>query len=100
HFTRVTVQVENNSPTAVTMPIDGGNCELIAGDGTSRDAQPFRSEWNESLSVGATRSGVVVFGGHLPANANRARIAFDHLFGGTDDAPQKIVVANLQLLPG
>jgi hypothetical protein len=100
HFTRVTVTVENQSSTAVSMPIDGGNCELIAGDGTTREAQSFRSEWHESLSQGAVRTGVVVFGGHLPADATRARIAFEHLFGGADEGPQSIVVANLQLLPG
>ena len=99
HFTRVTVTVRNQSSSAVTMPIDGGNCELIAGDGTAREAQPFRSEWNESVSQGAIRTGVVVFGGHLPADATRARIAFAHLFGSTDAGPQSIVVANLQLVP-
>jgi hypothetical protein len=99
HFTRVTVLIENKSGTEVTLPIDGGNCELIAGDGTIRDAQPFRSEWHESVLQGSARTGVVVFGGHLPANATRARIAFSHLFGSTDDGPQSIVVANLQLLP-
>ncbi|HSS67387.1 MAG TPA: hypothetical protein VLK34_02465 [Nocardioidaceae bacterium] len=99
HFTRVTVQIENKSSAAVTLPIDGGNCELIAGDGTMREAQPFRSEWHESVLQGSARTGVVVFGGHLPADATRARIAFSHLFASTDDGPQSIVVANLQLLP-
>jgi hypothetical protein len=99
HFTRVSVTVRNQSNVAVTMPIDGGNCELIAGDGTARQAQSFRSEWNESLGQGAVRTGVVVFGGHLPADANRARIAFAHLFASSESGPQSIVVANLLLLP-
>jgi hypothetical protein len=98
HFTRVTVIVRNRSTALVSMPIDGGNCELIAGDGTTREAQAFRSEWNESLSQGAVRTGVVIFGGHLPANAVRARIAFAHLFGG-DATPETIVVPHLKLLP-
>jgi hypothetical protein len=97
HFTRVTVTVRNRAKATVVMPIDGGNCELIAGDGTAREAQAFRSEWDESVSAGSTRTSTVVFGGHLPADATRARIAFAHLFG---DGPQTIVVSNLQLLPG
>jgi|SRR4051812_43502696 len=100
HFTRVTVQVENESTSAVTLPLDDGNCELIAGDGTATEAQPFRSKWNESVAPGSAKTGVVVFGGHLPASANRARISFDHLFAATPDAPESIVIANLQLLPG
>jgi hypothetical protein len=100
HFTRVTVTVKNQSDIAVTMPIDGGNCQLIAGDGTTQKALAFRSEWNESLGQGAVRTGVVVFGGHLPADANRARVAFDHLFASSGSGPGSIVVANLQLLPG
>jgi hypothetical protein len=99
HFTRVTVTVRNRSKTAVTMPIDGGNCALIAGDGTTRTAQSLRSEWDESVSRGSVRTGVVVFGGHLPADATRARITFAHVFGGRPEGPQAIVVANLQLLP-
>jgi hypothetical protein len=98
HFTRVSFIVRNRSATVVSMPIDGGNCELIAGDGTTREAQAFRSEWNESLSQGAVRTGVVVFGGHLPPHAVRARIAFAHLFG-SEAAPESIVVAHLKLLP-
>jgi hypothetical protein len=100
HFTRVFVTVRNRSSTQVSMPVDGGNCELIAGDGTTREARAFQSEWEESLSPGAVRTGVLVFSGHLPSGATRARIAFAHLFASSESAPQSIVVANLQLLPG
>jgi hypothetical protein len=100
HFTRVTVTVRNRSADQVSMPIDGGNCRLVAGDGTTREAEGFRSEWNESLSQGAVRTGVVVFGGHLPSDATRARISFDHLFGNSATGPESIVVANLHLRPG
>jgi hypothetical protein len=100
HFTRVTVTITNRSPAQVSLPIDGGNCELIAGDGTASQAQAFRSEWQESLEQGTVRTGVVVFGGHLPSDAKRARIAFGHLFGSSGAAAESIVVANLRLSPG
>jgi hypothetical protein len=100
HFTRVTVTIRNQSTAQLSLPIDGGNCELIAGDGTSREAQAFRSEWHESLAEGAVRTGVVVFGGHLPSDATRARIAFGHVFASSKSGPESIVVANIQLLPG
>jgi hypothetical protein len=100
HFTRVTVTIRNQSSAQVSLPIDDGNCELIAGDGTARQAQAFRSEWHESLTQGTVRTGVVVFGGHLPSDAKRARIAFGQLFGSAETSRESIVVANLRLLPG
>jgi hypothetical protein len=99
HFTRVSMTVRNESDQSISMPIDGGNCSLIAGDGTTRMAQSFRSDWHESLDEGAVRTGVVTFDGHLPASATRARVTFAHLFGASDGPQVAIVVANLQLLP-
>jgi hypothetical protein len=100
HFTRVTVTIRNRSTAQVSLPIDSGNCDLIAGDGTAREAQALRSEWHESLAPGAVRTGVVVFGGHLPSDATRARMVFGHVFASSEAGPVSIVVANLRLRPG
>jgi hypothetical protein len=98
HFTRVSIVVRNDSGAAVSLPIDGGNCELIAGDRT-QEAQTFRSDWHESVDDGAVRTGVVIFGGHLPASATRARLAILHVFATTEQPPRRVTVANLRLLP-
>jgi hypothetical protein len=97
HFTRLSVAVVNDTGAAISLPLGNGNVLLVAGDGTTRRADPFRSEWNESIGTGATRRGVITFAGHLPADSTRARLTFAAVFGYGDAIPNSFTVPGIHL---
>lgn len=79
NFTRVTVLATNTSRPSVTLPVFG-NCVFVGEDGTTLEADPFRSHWSESLPPGAKQLGTLVFPGRLPAGATRASLSFATVF--------------------
>jgi hypothetical protein len=99
HFTRVTVDIDNDTGVAVSVPIGEGNAMLVAGDGTTRRAEAFRSDWTESISTGVSRHGVITFSGHLPWDAIRARLIFSRVFGYGEGVPESLTVNGIQLGP-
>lgn len=99
HFTRVTLEVANDSGAAVSLPIDEGNLVLVAGDGTTRAADAFRSQWSERLADGEDGGGTVTFAGHLPAHVTRARVTFVAVFGSGGSAPESLTLSGLRLVP-
>lgn len=80
HFTRVELLGTNRGATTVTLPLFG-NCVLSSTDGTTLEADPFRSEWAESIAPGATRRGTVILVGHLPDAGTRAAFSCGTVFG-------------------
>ena len=89
----------NDTGVSINLPVGEGNVLLVAGDGTTRQAGPFRSEWTEAVPSGATRRGTITFAGHLPADSNRARITFVKVFGFGDNVPDSLTVSGIQLGP-
>lgn len=96
HFTRVGVAARNQTETAVSLPLFG-YCVFTGSDGTTLQADPFRSRWSETLAPGVLQRGVIVFSGHLPAPVLHAALSFTEIFrldGGS------MTVRPLNLTPG
>ncbi|HYU85970.1 MAG TPA: FHA domain-containing protein [Kribbellaceae bacterium] len=81
HFTRVELTVRNNtSSTSITLPLFE-NCVFSAADGTTLQADSFRSQWSQTIPPGALQRGTITFPGHLSATTTRASLSFSHIFG-------------------
>jgi hypothetical protein len=86
HFTRVSLVVTNGGSTSVSLPLFG-YCVLSGSDGTTLEADAFRSDWVGSIPPGGRQRGVVVFPGHLPDAVLEASLSFTTVFGpGGGDA--------------
>ena len=96
HFTRVGVAVRNQTGTAVSLPLYG-YCVFAGSDGTTLQADPFRSRWSDTLAPGILQRGVIVFSGHLPAPVLQAALSFTQIFGPGGGS---ITVRPLSLTPG
>jgi len=96
HFTRVGVAVRNQTGTAVSLPLYG-YCVFAGSDGTTLQADPFRSRWSDTLAPGILQRGVIVFSGHLPAPVLQAALSFTQIFGPGGGS---ITVRPLNLTPG
>jgi hypothetical protein len=97
HFTRVEVTVKNKTSTdSIVLPLFK-NCVFSAADGTTLEADPFRSQWSDSIAPGAFRRGTITFPDHLPNTATRASLSFSHI-GGTFKATT-ISVTGIRLAP-
>jgi hypothetical protein len=96
HFTQVGVAARNQTETMVSLPLYG-YCDLTGSEGTTLQADPFRSHWSESLAPGIVQRGVIVFSGHLPASVLRAALSFTQIFG---PGGGHITVQPLDLTPG
>jgi hypothetical protein len=96
HFTRVRLAARNRTATSLSLPLFG-NCVFIGGDGTTLEADPFRSRWSETLAPGGVQRGAVTFNGHVPDSVTRASLSFTQIFrlgGGS------ITVRDIRLRPG
>jgi hypothetical protein len=86
HFTRVSLVATNGGGASVSLPLFG-YCVFSGSDGTTLQADPFRSDWADSLPPGGRQRGVVVFPGHLPDAVAQASLSFTTVFGpGGGDA--------------
>lgn len=97
-FTRVELTVRNDLGNTITLPLYG-NATLSAEDGTTLEADPFRSSWSESIAPGQLRRGTIVFGGHLPDAGTTATLAFGTVFEQGFTGPQTISVPGLSIAP-
>lgn len=95
HFTRVELTARNTSRSALTLPLFG-NCTFTAADGTTLEADAFRSQWSETLAPGALQRGTITFPDHLPAAATKASLSFSHIFG---PGAGSITVSGINLTP-
>jgi hypothetical protein len=58
HFTRVRLAARNETETALSLPLFG-YCVLIGADGTTLQADPFRSRWSDTLAPGSLQCGTI-----------------------------------------
>lgn len=98
HFTRVTVGVTNATGSSLTLPLFG-NCVVVGRNGTTLQADAFRSDWSDSVAAGGRQAGTITFKGHLPDGVRRARLAFSTVFVQGFDGPRSITVTGLRLAP-
>lgn len=98
HYTRLTVTVRNNVGNPLSLPLLG-NCVVVGDDGTTIEADSFRSHWSESVAPGSRQTGTIVFGSHLPSGVAKASLAFATVFEQGFDGPKSIRVAGLRLHP-
>jgi hypothetical protein len=98
HFTRLTVTVRNHVGKSLSLPLFK-NCVVVGGNGTTLEADAFRSDWSESIAAGARQSGTITVTGHLPAGVRRASLAFSTVFEQGFEGPDTIRVTGLRLSP-
>lgn len=80
HFTRVGLAARNETETSLSLPLFG-YCVLTGADGTTLEADPFRSRWSDTLAPGSLQRGTITFKGHLPDSIRRASFSFTQIFG-------------------
>jgi hypothetical protein len=97
HFTQVGVAASNQTGTSLTLPLFD-NCVFVGGDGTTLQADAFRSRWSETLAPGSLQRGVITFSGHLPAQVLEASLSFSNIFGRLGGG--SITVHSIKLTPG
>jgi hypothetical protein len=79
HFTRVRVAAENDSATSLSLPLFG-YCHFTGQDGTTIEADAFRSRWSTELPPGVRQRGTITFKGHIPDTVRQASLSFS-IFG-------------------
>jgi FHA domain len=80
HFTRVELIARNNTQTSLTLPLFK-NCTLTARNGTTLEADSFKSQWSETLPPGVPQRGTITFDGHLADTPTTATLSFAVVFG-------------------
>jgi hypothetical protein len=105
HFTRVQVRARNATPNfSMTLPLFK-NCTFRGLDGTTLEANSFKSRWTEELSPGALQQGTITFDGHVPESIRVAELSFAHVLsfpvGGAtfEQGPGSITVQRIHLRP-
>ena len=97
-FTRMEILVQNNLGSTITLPLYG-NATLSTADGTTLEADAFRSSWSETIGPGQQRRGTIVFGGHLGDAGTTASLAFATVFEQGFEGPDSILVEGLAIAP-
>lgn len=80
HFTRVELVAKNNTEASLTLPLFK-NCTLSSRDGTTLEADSFKSQWSDTLPPGVTQRGTITFTGHLSDARTTASLSFATVFG-------------------
>lgn len=94
--TRVEISVSNNLSTVVTLPVFA-NCQLSTADGQALEADPFQSNWGDSVPASQRRQGVIAFKGQLPNGGASATFSFIRVYGGPS-VPDSLTVPDLILV--
>lgn len=104
HFTRVRLLAHNTSDNlSIRLPLAAS--KLRGFDGTTLEAEHFKSQWSEELSPGSLQRGTITFGDHLPDSVRQAELSFSFIFrvpvvpGFFDRGPRSITVKPIKLLP-
>ena len=98
HFTRLSVTVDNAVGNSLSLPLFG-NCLVVGGNGSTLEADSFKSDWSETVAPGVRQSGTITFSGHLPDGVRRARLVFSTVYEQGFNGPSSIQVPDLQLRP-
>ena len=98
HFTRVEILVNNGTTSSITLPLFQ-NAMLTGPDGTTFDADSFRSDWQPRIPPGGQRKGTLNFENQLPDGATTVSLSFATVFAQGFDAPDSITVPDIRLMP-
>jgi hypothetical protein len=98
HFTRVEIHVRNGTTSSMSLPLFH-NALLTGPDGTTFDADSFRSSWQPEIPPGGQRKGTINFESQLPESGGTASLSFVTVFMQGFDGPRSITVPDLQLMP-
>lgn len=96
HFTRVEVESRNRTGNTVALPLYR-NCTFTSEQGTTLEADAFKSDWSEQLAPGSLQRGTITFNGHLPRSERTASLTFATVFGMGFDGPETITVSGIRL---
>jgi hypothetical protein len=96
HFTRLEVVTRNETGNSVSLPLFK-NSLLVGGDGTTLEADSFRSRWSNTVAPGGVQRGTITFQGHLPDRVRRGRFGFTRVFAMGFGGPDSIFVEGIRL---
>lgn len=96
HFTRVEILVSNGTSSSISLPLFQ-NAVLTGPDGTTYDADPFRSNWQPQIPAGGQRKGTLNFESQLPEGPTTVSLSFVTVFVQGFDGPRSITVPNIPL---
>ncbi|ABK02448.1 FHA domain containing protein [Arthrobacter sp. FB24] len=98
HFTRVEIHVRNGTGSSMSLPLFH-NAVLTGPDGTTFDADSFRSSWQPEIPPGGQRKGTVNFESQLPESGGTVSLSFVTVFMQGFDGPRSITVPDIPLMP-
>ncbi len=98
HFTRVEILVSNGTSSSISLPLFQ-NAMLSGQDGTTFDADSFRSNWQPQIPPGGQRRGTLNFESQLPEDSIIVSLSFASVFVQGFDGPRSITVPNIPLRP-
>jgi hypothetical protein len=98
HFTRVEIHVRNGTTSSMSLPLFH-NAILTGPDGTTFDADSFRSTWQPDIPPGGQRKGTINFENQLPESGGTVSLSFVTVFMQGFDGPRSITVPDIPLMP-
>ena len=98
HFTRVEIHVRNGTSSSMSLPLFH-NAILTGPDGTTFDADSFRSTWQPDIPPGGQRKGTINFENQLPESGGTVSLSFVTVFMQGFDGPRSITVPDIPLMP-
>ncbi|WP_461855551.1 FHA domain-containing protein [Arthrobacter sp. C152] len=98
HFTRAEILVNNGTTSTITLPLFQ-NAMLTGPDGTTYDADSFRSNWQPQIPPGGQRKGTLNFESQLPEEATTVSLSFATVFVQGFDGPRTLTVPDIRLKP-
>ena len=98
HFTRVEIHVRNGTSSSMSLPLFH-NAILTGPDGTTFDADAFRSSWQPEIPPGGQRRGTINFESQLPDTGGTVSLSFVTVFMQGFDGPRSITVPDIPLMP-
>ncbi|MDV8149751.1 FHA domain-containing protein [Arthrobacter sp. B10-11] len=98
HFTRVEIHVRNGTSNSMSLPLFH-NAILTGPDGTTFDADSFRSSWQPEIPPGGQRRGTINFESQLPDTGGMVSLSFVTVFLQGFDGPRSITVPDIELMP-
>ncbi len=96
NFTRVEILMRNGTDATISVPLFQ-NCSLTSDDGTTLDADTFRSSWGTDIAAGSQRKGIINFPGQVAKEGGSYALHFSTIFAQGFNAPRSISVPNIRL---
>lgn len=96
HYTRVEIRVNNGTSSPIALHLFH-NATLTAPNGTTFEADPFRSSWQPEIPPAGVRKGTINFESDLPQSASTVSLNFVHVSVMGFDGPRSITVPDIPL---